>query len=488
MAGFRIEGNTSGNVAEVNATNQIKVAHSDDSTKNGVLPSSSRVDAGNITGTILDTDPEADQDFRLRVAQDRLEFWETWAGAALNSAQWSSTVTTMTTAVGSAECQLNNGASAAANAVARVTSYRTFAMPSPGVLAADFTLRVLTSAPGVLNTTWEIGFFIASGTTAPTDGVFLRMNASGELRLVANFNGTEVQSATIDYTATPTGWTGALLPITEARHVIITVHDDSVRLWIEDELVADVASPTSTSMLTISQALPFCVRIYNGATPPATATQLRIGPVSISAGGLGANLTLAETNSLSGGGSYQGQSGATMGTTANYANSAAPASATLSNTAAGYTTLGGQWQFAAVAGAETDYALFGFQVPAQAAGSHNKNLLIYGVSISTINTGAAVATSVSSLQWGLAVGSTAVSLATAEAATTKAPRRITLGLQSFAVGAAIGAVATDVVRQFSTPLLAEAGTFVHVILKLPTGTATASQVIRGTCHIDAVWI
>jgi len=49
---------------------------------------------------------------------------------------------------------------------------------------------------------------------------------------------------------------------------------------------------------------------------------------------------------------------------ANYANSAAPASATLSNTAAGYTTLGGQFQFAAVAGAETDYALFAYTVPA----------------------------------------------------------------------------------------------------------------------------
>ena len=46
---------------------------------------------------------------------------------------------------------------------------------------------------------------------------------------------------------------------------------------------------------------------------------------------------------------------------AQWANSAAPASAALSNTAAGYATLGGLFQFAAVAGAATDYALFGFQ-------------------------------------------------------------------------------------------------------------------------------
>ncbi len=113
--------------------------------------------------------------------------------------------------------------------------------------------------------------------------------------------------------------------------------------------------------------------------------------------------------------------------TANYANTAAPASATLSNTAAGYTTLGGQWQFAAVAGAETDYALFGFQVTAAAAASANKNLFITGIRIEAVNTGAAVATTATLLQWGLAVGGTAVSLATADSATagTRAARRIT---------------------------------------------------------------
>jgi hypothetical protein len=42
--------------------------------------------------------------------------------------------------------------------------------------------------------------------------------------------------------------------------------------------------------------------------------------------------------------------------TANYANSAAPASASLANATAGYMTLGGKFQFAAVGGAATKYA------------------------------------------------------------------------------------------------------------------------------------
>lgn len=128
------------------------------------------------------------------------------------------------------------------------------------------------------------------------------------------------------------------------------------------------------------------------------------------------------------------------------AEAAAPASATLSNTAAGYTTLGGQFQFAAVA------------------------------------------TTPTVLQWALGVGSTAVSLATTEAAAARAPRRITLGTQAFPVGAAIGADAGKRIDvNLDAPVVVEPGTFLHIILKMPVGTATASQIIRGVVGINAYW-
>ena len=44
--------------------------------------------------------------------------------------------------------------------------------------------------------------------------------------------------------------------------------------------------------------------------------------------------------------------------TANHANSTSPSSATLANATAGYSTLGGRFQFAAILGAATDYARF----------------------------------------------------------------------------------------------------------------------------------
>jgi hypothetical protein len=153
-------------------------------------------------------------------------------------------------------------------------------------------------------------------------------------------------------------------------------------------------------------------------------------------------------------------------------NSAEPASAVLGNTAAGYSTLGGKFQFAAVAGAATDYALFGFQMPSPA------NLIITGVDIEAWNIGAAVATTPTLLNWALAVGSTAVSLATATVT------RVGLGAQDFPVGAAIGARAQRLSKSFSTPLHCPAGRFVHTILRMPVGSATPSQIIAGMVNFE----
>lgn len=158
--------------------------------------------------------------------------------------------------------------------------------------------------------------------------------------------------------------------------------------------------------------------------------------------------------------------------TANHANSTSPSSASLANTTAGYSTLGGRWQFAAVAGAATDYCLFAFQVPT------GYRLFIHGVRITTTNTGAAVATTAHIFDWSLGLKSTAVSLATSSL------RRITLGTQGLVVGSAIGATAPEINRVFETDLVAEPDEYVHIILQMPVATNTGSQVIRGDVEID----
>lgn len=163
--------------------------------------------------------------------------------------------------------------------------------------------------------------------------------------------------------------------------------------------------------------------------------------------------------------------------TANHANSTSPSSASLSNTAAGYTTLGGRWQFAAVAGAADDYALFAYAIPA------THRFWCSGIAISSVNTGAAVATTAHILDWSLGINSTAVSLATTDSGSTYGPRRIPLGIQSFLSGAAIGALAEPIRHTFPEPLAVEASRYVHIILQMPVATATGSQVIRGDATV-----
>jgi hypothetical protein len=434
-------------------------------------------DPGTVTGTRYTTPLDSDDDFRLRVGTDSIIFSEPFAGAALNSAQWSSTVTTFATAVSGSYLKVNSGASAAASGVARIQSYRTFSVEPSFPLYIEFPIQYVAAGLGILNSVVEAGWFIATGTAAPTDGVFLRWNAAGELRLVCSFGGAEVTSVVINATS--------IMAVNSDAEILLVINTTEAELWIDNDLVAVVQRGASAPGLTVSQALPISFRVYDGATPPASAVQLWVGTVAVSRGGVANQVPASDASALAGWGGYQGQSGGTMGPTANAANSAAPASATLANATAGYATHGGQFQFAAVAGAETDYALFAYLVPAASAGAFNRNLLVRGIRIDTYNTGAAVATSATVLQWSIGVGATAVTLATvADTATAKQSRRIPLGAQNLQIGAAIGAQCSPIDIKFASALPVEPGTYIHVILKMPVGTATASQIIRGTVFLD----
>lgn len=474
MGGFRIEGDTSGNVAEVDASKQIKVNLPLLSTNPGFAALAAENDPGERTGSRYMTALEADDDFRLRVTSDSIVFHETFAGAALNSAQWSSTVTTFTTAVAGGYLKLNSGASAAANGVARVQSYRSFIVEHSFALYLDFPMQYVASAIGIANTTVEVGWFLASGTTAPTDGVFVRCNSAGIWSLVATYNGAESEQQ----------FTHGLTENADSQFLLV-VNTLEAELWIDNSLAAKVNRSAAVPNLTISNALPFTARVYNAAVAPASAVALWVGPVTVSRGGMVNPVSAADASALAGWGGYQGQSGGTMGYTANSVHSTGPVSATLAAATAGYATLGGQFQFVTVAGTETDYALFAYLVPAMAAGSFNRNLIIRGIRIHAYNMGAAVATTATLLQWQIGVGATQVTLATvADTATVKQSRRIPIGVQSFPVGAAVGTVADAIDLKFDAPLMAEPGTYVHVILKMPLGTATASQIVRGVVFVD----
>jgi hypothetical protein len=105
--------------------------------------------------------------------------------------------------------------------------------------------------------------------------------------------------------------------------------------------------------------------------------------------------------------------------------------------------------------------------------------------VDALNTGAAVATTATSIEFKLAFNHTAVSLATAytasfATATTRAPCRVGLGFMTWPVGAGIGAgpqggrIFLDLSE---SPIYVDPGCFIALVGKFVLGTATASQTI-----------
>lgn len=473
-----IEGYSSGNLAEVTSGNMLKVATETNVASNpgnvGAIRVFSENDPGAQTGTALLRSPESSLDYRLRVGVDNLWDDEVFQYAAQNTSKHRQTATTLTITYSGGLMRLNGGGVTTTTTGIITTTYRAFPVFGASPSYAETFATLSAAAP--TNCNMDIGFMLQNtAITIPLDGVYFRINSGGVFGVINN-NGTEITTSPFTFTLTP----GTLYKF------VVAVHRDHAEFWINDVLYGTLTKPSNAGSTTSLNALPWGARQHHTGTTSA-AVQLQISNYNVTCGEFALNRLWPSQQAGMALSATQGYSGMTQGQTANYTNSAAPASATLSNTAAGYTTLGGQFQFAAVAGAETDYALFGYQAPAASAIVPSRNLVIRGVWIDTYNTGAAVATTGTVLQWTLGIGSTAVSLATAEAANTRAPRRITLGVQQFPVGAAIGASASRIDVNLDAPVVVEPGAFLHIILKMPIGTATASQVIRGVVGINAYW-
>lgn len=475
----KIVGTTSGNGAEVNASNQLKVIPETNVATNpgnvGAVRVFSENDPGVQTGTPSLRSPETSKDWRLRAGLDNLWDDEVFHYAAQNTSKHRHTATTLTAAYSAGFLNLNSGAVTTTTTGIIVTTYRYFPIFGASPTYAE-TYAALNADPPT-NCNMDLGLMLQNtATTIPLDGIYFRINSTGVFGVMNN-NGTE---------STTSVFSGFTLTPNQVYKFLVAVNRDTIEFWINDILYGTLSKPTNAGGPTFMTNLPWGVRQHHTGTASA-AVQLRISSYNVTCGEFALNRLWTSAQAGMGLSAVQGPSGFTQGQTANYVNNTAPVSATLSNTTAGYTTLGGQFQFAAIAGAETDYALFAYQVTAPTTLIPGRNLTIRGIWIDTMNTGAAVATTATWLQWAIAVGSTAVSLATSENANTRAPRRIAIGNQVFPIAAAIGAQATRLDVNLDAPVVVEPGSFVHVILRMPLGTATASQIIRGVVGVNAYW-
>lgn len=471
----QLRGNTSAVSAETTSVGQLKVQTPQTESEAGFVQASSEVDSGSVTGSRTVRALEVTDDFRTRIGMDTLMFSEYFPGTALNSAVWTAPVTTMAVAVANGLCTLNSGSSTANGAVAQVRTYRHF--PCYGTFGVYAEMILGFAVAPTTNNTCEWGLGLAATTAAPTDGAFFRITTLGGLICVLNNNGTEI-------TVTPTGTFASLIGVNTQRHFIINLTEDYAYFWIDDVLVASIKRSVTGAAPTRSQNLPVFFRTYNGAVT-AVAMQMNIAH---------ANVTMADNEAvknyrdqIAGAGchSSQGQTGGTMGSTANYANSANPTAAVPTNTTAALGSgLGGQFWETDTLAVTTDGIICSYQVPAGTAAIPGKSLYITQIGISsyvqTVLVGGPYIA-----QWSLAYGHTAVSLGTAEAATTKAPRRLPLPYtQAVTAAQAVSTkVGTDFWMTLDTPIVVQPGGFVALVKK-KVGTAPSSGVIAHVITIN----
>lgn len=490
MAGFRIEGNTSGNVVEVAGTNQLKIIPETNAAANaaniGGVRIFSEVDQGLATGAPYLVSPEVDDDFRTRSAMDILLDDENFNYAAQNTGKHTTNAaaTTFVPTWTIGAYNTNSTALTTANAAVSFGTYAEFPILATATLALDIEASFSNTA--VTNTSIDFGMFRNATTApfAPTDGVYFRFSASG-LTGVVNYNGTETTTSPFN-DSTGAAWVPT---INRKYQFILYVTPRDTEFWVNDlgnvYLLGSIDTPAGNGQPCASTTLPVRVRHAIAASAASAGLSFAMSRYNVRLGGPMAFTTLSTQGSRLAG-TYQGLSGGTMGGLATYVNSTNPTAAAPSNTALTANLpggLGGQGLVTAAVAAATDGIWSEYGVPAGTTSIQGKRLVLRGVKLDLVNLGAAVATTATTIQFSLAFGHTAVSLATAESGFAKAPRRIPLGIATWPVAAAIGAqpqfgpITLDL---GDAPVLINPGERIALVGKFLAGTATASQTIGFT--------
>ena len=481
MATIQTGSNTTG-IANVDSSYALIINCVRDQQQSGFMAGTYQFDDGTVTGSNLSRSIRVSQDFRSRFGFDSILFDSNFEGTVISRSVFQQNLTNMTVSQSSGFLVLNAGSSTTNNDVAIVRTYRAFPSYSNINISADIWLKEANIT--ATNTVSEWGFGYVSGTSAPTDGVFFRRASGGALTAVISWKGTE-SSASITTTNVPSRDGVGTFSETECNRYAVLVNGDDAQFFINKTLVATIKSPTTHPRNSCAQTQPIFMRVYISGGTSSAARSISIGHITVTAGDLSASKLWGNQLTSTGCGSYQIQAGTTSGQTANYTNSAAPSSANLSNSTADYATLGGQYQFAATATNETDWALFGYQNIAGTESLPGRTLYVTGIRIGEMTaTGAAVGNG-TMFFWAASAGATSVDLGTSDNATAVGPRIIPLGGQSFLAAAVQGTQSPGFFVDFSqAPLTIPPGCFFHIILKQLNGTNTTSLVFRGMVNVS----
>lgn len=478
---IRIKSGLSVDILEVSSNNELKTVFPiKDSLNNSLLNISgyfspvSEIDDGSITGSRYIKQLDSSQDYRLRAGKDKILWQDKFNYTILNLSNYSIGTLSEVVDLSSGILRLNSTNDAGSTRYSIVKTYRNFTNFETYPLYCDVVLSFDRSLDS--NNIIEFGFGLVSADSAPTDGIMFRM--SGGTTYGVTVNNSSATSVTTIFTPTPT----------QFNHYLIIFNTEKAEFWVDNILYGTITTPVGLGSPCSSNSLPLFFRTYNKAgvgTPPS----VWVSQASVSLGDMISNKGWETTNIGSGLSSISYPSSYLSGQTANMTNNAAPTTAsTLSNTTAAYTTLGGDFLYSATTASETDYILFAFQCPSGSTTTTGKNFIVTGVQINTFNGNVAAGATATTIQWGMAFGSTNVPLNTTDSSVsnTRAPRRITLGCQTFPASAAAFTVANNPIKiKFKTPYMVEPSTYLHVFFKTPIAPTPASnQYFRGNVSIN----
>lgn len=464
----KIQSGSTSDLAFVNTDKELAVQLSKVTTKAGYGVLLSENDAGSVIATQRRS-PRTSVDQRLSVGLDTLLDNDRYQYTTRHSGKYNETVTTMTVAYSGGFLQLNSAAITTTGTGAFFQTRQFFQLPDEGGLVLEAMIQL--SAINSSNVESYIGWFLPNGSVAlPLDGIYFKINSTGIFG-IANNNGGE--SATSVFTAAPI--------INTNMKMKLVINNRVVDFYINDVLQATLTAGAGVPDLTMGTSNPLCFQTRNTGVA-GTATIVKLGGYGLWTSDTNAGKDYRTIKALQGN-SYQGQQNGTAGSLANYANSANPGAAVATNTTAALGTgLGGQFWETDTLAVTTDGIISSFQNPSASATSQGKNLIVNGVwidsYIQTALTGGGY-----NAQWTIAYGHTTVTLATAESASTKAPRRVPIGSNTVASGALALVQLQRVYIQLVNPIVVYPGEFFAVVKK-KVGTAPSAGVVAHTITVD----
>jgi hypothetical protein len=415
---------------------------------------------------------------RLMVGMDQIHFNEMFSNTSINRNIWREVAATSTVTQANGFLNLNANSSLGSGAYAIVQSYRYF--QTYMTYATRLEMDIQFQINPVINTRVEWGYGLIATVSAPTDGVFFRVQETDRAFLaVTNYGGFEI--------TTNLGYLEDYVTLGVTNHFTIEIHDKEVHFYINGSVVAEMTVNPGRPGVTATYDLPVVFRVYNTAVP-ASAMVMKVANVTVNSCDMQTGKAWRDIMVGAGNGCWQGPSNSgTYTSTALYTNSmpvAAGAAATNTTAALG-SGLGGQFTLLPTLTAGLDGIISSYQNTGGTNQIQGRTLYITGVTIDGIVTTVLAGGPIYGF-WSLAYGATNVSLATTDAAGTKAPRRIPLGIQTYVVTAPVGTLGQKIQVNFDTPIAVQQGEFIQTVMK-NVGTVTTTGAITFLIGFQGYW-